>query len=409
MRILLVHQYFLRPGDGGGSRFNEFARMWSEAGHEVTVLAGQVHYGSGRRYPDCRGRWIVRERAGDVTVVRVYTPGTYHAGRFGRMWTFLAYTISATAAVLRRLRRSDVVIATSPPLVTAVQAIVASRLGTPTVFEVRDLWPESAVTMGMLAPDGWLTRLLYRLEALVYRSVDRIVVLTPAFRDDIVDRGLAHEEEIATIPNGADLEWFAPGPSDPELRRRLGWDDKFVALYAGAHGPANHLIQWVEAGERLKGREDIVLAAVGDGPEREILVAETRRRGLENVQFLGPVPKADMPALLRAADVGAAVLKRVDTFKTVYPNKIFDTMASGRPVLCVVDGIARRLVVDEAEAGVYAEPEHPDAIARAIVDLADDPGRRRRLGEAGRSYVVEHFSREALSRSYLEILEEIVG
>ncbi|MFN2382904.1 MAG: glycosyltransferase family 4 protein [Gemmatimonadota bacterium] len=408
MRILVLHQYFLRDSDAGGSRFNAFARYWTEAGHEVTVICGQVPYTTGGRYADCVGKLLVRERAGATEVLRVYTPDTYTAGTLGRMWAFFGFMLAATLLVVRRARRADVVIATSPPLVTVVPAWVARRVfRVPTVFEVRDLWPESAITTGVLRAGSLFTRLMYRLEALGYRLADRMVVLTPAFEDDIVRRGLAPAAKIVQIPNGADLELFQPGPPDAALRASLGWTDRCVVLYAGAHGTANHLIQWVEAADRLRDDPGILLAAVGDGPQRAALEAEAARRGLTNCQFLGPVPKARMPALVRAADIGAAVLKRIETFKSVYPNKVFDYMASERPVLCVIDGVARALVVEQAGAGVFAEPEQPEAIAAAIRGLAASPERRRALGAAGLAFVRRHFSREALAARYLDLLETI--
>jgi glycosyltransferase involved in cell wall biosynthesis len=409
VRILVVHQYYLHPGEGGGSRFNELARLWSLAGHEVTVVAGTVNYATGKAPERYRGRWTTREADGPVTVWRCHVPESYGRSYAGRMWAFFAFTLSATTAALRA-GPADVVVATSPPLVAAIPGWVAARWHKARlVFEVRDLWPESAITTGVLPERSLLARLLYGLEAWAYRRADRINVLTPAFRDDIVRRGLAPAEKIALVPNGADLERFQPGPRDNAVRREMGWDDRFVVMYAGAHGRANAVGQLLDAAERLRDRPEILVACVGDGPERSRLEADARRRGLDNVRFHGAQPKDRMPDFVNACDVGAAVLQDNPTFRTVYPNKVFDYMACERPTLLAIDGVARHLVCEEAQAGVFARPEDPDAIASAIRRLADDPAGRAEMGRRGRAWVEVHASREALAARYLQLMEGMVG
>ncbi|HEY6099154.1 MAG TPA: glycosyltransferase family 4 protein, partial [Anaeromyxobacter sp.] len=352
MRILVVHQFYLQPGEPGGSRFNELARLWASAGHEVTVVAGTVNYATSRAPEKYRRRWNTKERDGGVTVWRCHVPETYGRSHLGRMWAFFAFTLSAATAVLR-CERPDVVIATSPPLVAIVPGwLAARRHRARLVFEIRDLWPESAVTTGVLREGSLLTRLLYQLERWACRSADRINVLTPAFRDDLVRRGLAPAEKIAFVPNGADLDLFRPAPPDGAVRRELGWGDRFVVMYAGAHGRANAIGQLVEAAALLRDRPDILIASVGDGPERRQHEESARAQGLTNISFAGAQPKERMPALVNACDVGAAVLQANPTFRTVYPNKVFDYMACEKPTLLGIDGVARQLVCEEARAGV---------------------------------------------------------
>lgn len=408
MRILVVHQFYLQPGEPGGSRFNELSRLWAEAGHQVTVVAGTVNYATSRAPEKYRGRWTTREQDGAVTVWRCHVPESYGRSYLGRMWAFFAFTLSAATAVLR-CERPDVVIATSPPLVAAIPGwLAAVRHRARLVFEIRDLWPESAVTTGVLREKALLTRLLYSMERWACRRADRINVLTPAFRDDLVRRGLAPAEKIVFVPNGADLDLFFPAPADAALRAELGWGDRFVVMYAGAHGRANAIGQLVDAAALLRDRPDVLIASVGDGPERKQHEARARELGLGNILFHGAQPKERMPALVNACDVGAAVLQDNPTFRTVYPNKVFDYMACEKPSLLAIDGVARQLVCDEARAGVFAKPEDPVALAAAIRRLADDAPGRAEMGRRGRAWVLANAGRDALAARYLGILDGLV-
>ena len=410
MRICVIHQYYLAPGEPGISRYNEMARLWSEAGHEVTIIAGTVNHYTGITPSAYRRRWVTRERDGAVRVYRAFVPSAYARSYFWRRLGYAAFTLSgAFAAIVSP--RADVVIATSPPLVVVVCGWLKAKLSgrrTPWVFEVRDLWPESAVTTGVIRRGSLTTRLSYALEAWAYRSATRVNALTPGIKADIVRRGLAPAEKIVEIPNGADLTHFSPGPRDNAVRREFGWGDRCVAMYAGAHGRANALDQLVEAAALLRDRLDIVVAFVGDGPERAKLERETRSRGLTNVTFCGPQSKERMSECINAADIGVAVLQPNPTFRTVYPNKIFDYMACGRPIVLGIDGVARELVCQTTGSGLFATPGDARAIAAAIRRLADDPDERSAMGARGRRWVEQHASREALAAHYEAILWDLV-
>jgi glycosyltransferase involved in cell wall biosynthesis len=409
MKILVFHQYYLMPGQGGGSRFNEMTRFWTEAGHEVTVIAGTVEYTTGVKPTAYRGRWLLKEDDNGVIVWRCHVPEAYGAGYAGRMWAFFAFMFSAATAVLR-VKRPNAIVATSPPLTIALPAIFAARLRwrrVPWVFEVRDLWPESAVTTGVLSRKSPLTRLLYTVERWAYRFADRINVLTPAFEQDIIRRGLALASKISLIPNGADLDKFAPGPMQNDVREEFGWGKRFVVLYAGAHGRANAVGQLVAAAELLRDRPDILVATVGDGNERAAAEADARARNLNNIVFLGSQPKDRMADFVNAANAGAAVLQANPTFRTVYPNKVFDYMACARPTLLAIDGVARTLVCDQAQAGIFVEPENAPSIAEGIRTLADNPALCAEMGACGRAWVEANASRRALASRYLDLFSEL--
>jgi glycosyltransferase involved in cell wall biosynthesis len=410
VKIVVVHQYYLAPGEPGISRFNEMARVWVTAGHAVTVIAGNVSLSTGQTHSGTRGRLFTRISDGAVTVWRCLVPSVYSKSYLGRRFAYAVFTLSASLAALRT-PSADVVIATSPPLFVVIPGWLKAKLsrrGTPWIFEVRDLWPESAVTTGVVGARAPLTRFLYWLERRACASAATVVALTPAIADDIVRRGLAPAERVTCIPNGADLRLFAPGERDNPFRRQFGWGDRIVAMYSGAHGRANDLGQLLNAAEALRDRTDIVIALVGDGQQRRALEAEARRRALPNVVFCGPQPKERMAECVNAADIGLAVLQRNPTFRTVYPNKIFDYMACARPIVLAIDGSARELVCDRSRSGVFAEPGDGRAIADAIRRLADEPELRRELGANGRRWVQHNESRDVLAARYLEVMGELI-
>jgi len=399
------------PGHGGGSRFNEFSRLWAAAGHEVTVIAGNLSYVTGKVPESYRGHWTTCESDGDVTVWRCHVPSSYGRSYLGRMWAFFGFTLSSATAAWRA-GDHDIVIATSPPLITMIPAWLATRFKRSRVrmiFEVRDLWPESAITTNVLARDSVLTKLLFKLERWACCCADRVNVLTPAFRDDLISRGLVSAEKVVFVSNGADTELFYPASRDNAVRRDHQWADRFVVMYAGQHGRANALSQLLHAAELLRDRSDILIACVGDGPERPALIEEAQRKNLTNIFFYGPQTKAQMPDFINACDAGAAVLQNNPTFRTVYPNKVFDYMSCERPTVLAIDGIARKLVCDEARAGVFAEPENANQIAAAIRRLADDPEECRVMGRRGREWVLMNATRQMLATKYLDIMKEMVS
>lgn len=405
MHILVIHQFYLAPGEPGGSRFNEFARLWSEAGHQVTVVTGNLEHTTGTQSSE---KLVQHSKDGAVDVYRCFVPTTYHRSYLGRAWAFAAFGVSSLLPLLN-LRGVDVIVATSPPLTTSISGTLYSKmLGVPWIFEVRDLWPESAVAMGVLAETSPLTKALYGLERYAAWDADAVVCLTPAFVDDFVHRGLAPTEKLHLVPNGADTGLFRPQASDPEVRRKLGWGDRFVALYAGAHGRANALHQLIDAAQLLRHDPSILIACVGDGPLRTELTEEVRKRNLKNIAFHGPFPKEEMPKLINSANAGLAVLANSPTFKTVYPNKVFDYMACARPTVVAIDGVARTLVCDQAGAGLFANPEDGAALAATIRSLAGDAELGSKLGRQALAWVTANATRESLAARYLSILANIV-
>ena len=412
MHILLVHQFFLEKDDGGGSRFNEMARLWAEKGHRVTVLAGMVHYNTGKKLARYRGKWFYKEAyAPGVTVLRCHVSESYNSSFAGRMWGYFSFVFSGIWGALTKLDgKFDVIVVTSPPLFVGITGYVLQRcFRAPMVFEIRDLWPESAIDTGVLT-SPLLIKAAYAFEKFIYHKSSMINVLTPAFRTTLIEEKGVPEHKIVFIPNASDFslsEAVITRFDRDTFRQEQGWSGKFVALYVGAHGVANHLAQVLDAAEKLRNTPAL-LVMIGDGMQRQQLMQEVERRGLPNVRMLPPVSKERVFEFILGADAGMSVLKKVDTFKTVYSNKTFDYMACRRPILMAIDGVSRKLVED-ARCGIYAEPENSDALAAAVRQLMESPEQAAQMGQNGYAYARAHFDRAALASTYLTKIKELLA
>ncbi len=410
MNILLIHQYFLEDSDSGGSRFNEMTRTWTEMGHEVTVLAGMINPTESVKYPEYKGKYFKHKQQGKVKVLRCHVSESYNKSFLGRFWGYLSFMFSALWGGLFKLKgKYDLILVTSPPLFVGVSAYVLSRLKrVPFVFEIRDLWPESAIDTGVVT-NKVVIKMAYAFEAFIYKKAKLINVLTPAFREKLIQDKNVPAEKIIFIPNAADFSLLEKLPESFDataFKKSLGLGGKFVITYVGAHGVANHLIQLLDAAELLRDTP-AVFQLIGSGMQKDMLVREAQKRGLDNVVFRPPVAKEEVFKYILASDMGTSVLKKVDTFKTIYSNKTFDYMSCKMPVLLLIDGVSRQLV-EEAGCGIYAEPENPADIAEKVRHCLSIQAQLPEMGKKGYDYARQHFDREVLAKKYAASLEKLV-
>ncbi len=411
MRILLIHQYFLEPDDGGGSRFNEMTNRWTKNGHEVTVLAGMMHAHGKTKRPEYKGKYFVTKHHDKVKVLRCHVSEAYNRGFLGRLWGYFSFVFSSIwAGMFKTKDKYDVILVTSPPLFVGITAYVISKIKrTPFVFEVRDLWPESAIDTGVVT-NKWIIKFAYKFETFIYKRAKLINVLTPAFRDKLIEHKGIEKDKIIFIPNAADFtlaEAIYESDFDAKaFRKELNWQGKLVITYVGAHGVANHLIQVIETAEIIKEKHpEVLFVLIGGGMQKEMLKEEAAKRGCDNVQFIDPVPKQEVFKYIMASDFGSSVLKKVDTFKTIYSNKTFDYMSCKKPIMLVIDGVSRELV-ETANCGIYIEPENPEDWKNKIEKISKySEADLNELGENGYNFAKEHFDRLKLADKYLEYIK----
>lgn len=404
MRILLINQAFVSPEEPGHTRHFEMAKFLQSHGHELVIVASDLNYQTGQRTVTRRGLFAEQNFDG-VRVLRSYIYPALHRSYFWRVISFFSFMFSSVWTALQ-VRDVDLVMGTTPPIFQAVSAwFVALLRRKPFLLEVRDLWPEFGVSMGVLK-NPLVIALARWLERFLYARATHILVNSPAYREYMLAKGVP-PNKVTYIPYGTDVDMFNPQVDGASIRAELGLQDTFVVLYAGALGQANDIDTLLRAANRLKVEEKIRFVLFGDGKERPRLEAEARRMGLSNVIFAGTRPKKDMPRVVAAADVCLAILQDIPMFRTTYPNKVFDYMAAGRATVLVIDGVSRRLI-EESGGGVFVQPGDDAMLAEKLLELAQDPQRIQQMGQSAREYLVRRIDRRDKLNETLELLKKLV-
>ncbi len=398
MHILLIHQAFASINEAGGTRHYEMAKYFVSLGHKVTIISSQINYLTGKKILAGESKNLADD---NLQIIRTYTYPTFHKSFFHRLIGFFSFMVSSFIAGMR-VKKVDLVWGTSPPIFQGWTAWLISFLkNKPFLFEVRDLWPAFAVAVGVLK-NKLIIKLSETLEKFLYRRADCVVVNSPGYINHVNQRGSKRTE---LIPNGADLKMFQNTTLSDLITTQMV-DGKFIVLYAGAHGMSNDLNIVLDAAYQLRENKMIHFVFVGDGKEKTKLMNYAGQLKLENVTWIASVPKEEMGNILGHADVGLAILKPIELYKTTYPNKVFDYMAAGLPVLLAIDGVIRD-VVEKANAGVFAQPGNVDDIVNKINSLYDDKDKLNEYSRNGQNYIQENFNREKLSKALLEIMEEL--
>jgi len=395
LHILLIHQAFCGPQDPGGTRHYELARKLVGNGQRFTIITSKYSYLTGNEKS-------ALPNEGGIDVRFAWTLGVWHRSYLHRTLAFLCFMITSVFEG-SRVEKPDIVIGTSPPMLQAVSAwLIATVRRCPYILEVRDLWPEFAVDLGVLR-NRVLILLARKLELFLYSRASEIIVNSPPYREYLLKRGI-RETKISVVPNGVDTSMYCPEHRGEAFRRAHGMHSKFLVMYAGALGLANDIDCLLRTAARLRSRTEIVFAIVGDGKELPRLRSEADLLELNNVHFVPAQPKQYMPSVLAAADLCVATLKDVPMLRTTYPNKVFDYMAAGRPTILAIDGPIRE-VIEKSQSGICVPPGDDAALAEALLALYESPGLREQMGQNARSFVISHFDRALQAKQLAEILQ----
>lgn len=410
MKIIFLTQYFPPETGAPQNRLHATAQALVRKGAELTVLTAMPNYPDMRIHSAYRGKWHVRELLDGMVVHRVWLFVSAKRSILWRLLNYFSFVFTSLWVGLFKLKRSDVLFVESPPLFLGITAmLLAKAKGAKLVFNVSDLWPESAVQLGLVTNrtiigiSTWLEELCYRSSALITGQTKGIVA-------DIQRR--CPGKQVLWLPNGVDLAAIeqAEGSGDPqEARARLGIaPGDLVITYAGIIGHAQGLEVVLRAAALLKHWNDIHFLLIGDGPEKATLQALQAQLALDRVRFLDRMPRAESLTLLRVTDAVVVPLRRNDLFKGAIPSKIFEALALAKPVLLGVEGEAKELFIDEGHAGLAFTPEDAQDLARCVEQLEGDRDVLARMGEHGKRYVRERFERDAISGRLWNALQELL-
>ena len=394
MKILYISQYFTPEICAPAYRAHANVAYLSDQGHEVTVLAEIPNHPKGIIFPEYRGKLFVTDRLDNFVVHRVWVFTSKKKTFVTRILFYASFMFLGTLRSLLGWRKHDVVYVSSPPLFVAVIGIVLKRMfpKVKLVFEVRDLWPDVAISIGELK-NRRLIALSRKIEETMYRLSDKIVVVTAYFKETIIGKGFP-SDKIVVIRNGSDLDTGeGKSPEDRgDLNLELNPEGWFSVIYAGNFGLAQNLGTILRAAEELK-EENIHFYLIGGGPEEKELREKASDRGLSKVRFLDEVPKDEIHRYLDIADCGIVPLRKTQMFTGTIPSKMFDYMACNLPVLLGVEGEARE-ILDDAKTGIGFEPDNHVDLAEKIMWLKNNPDTMRDMASRGRKFVLEHFTRE---------------
>ncbi|MCB2289036.1 glycosyltransferase family 4 protein [Clostridium sp. CS001] len=405
MHILFLTQYCPPEVGAPQNRIFEFSKKLKEFGHEVTILTALPNYPRGEIFEEYKGKRLVLEEIDGIKIVRTNIYATKSKSFIKRLINYLSFTFSAVFQGVKYIRNQDVIITESPPLFLGWSGYVLSKLKKAKfVFNIADLWPESAVKLGVLNNKLFIKMAIW-LEEFCYKKASAITCQTQGIVDDIVSRGF-NKSKVHLVTNGVDTELFKKEGRDEEFRKSIGINNKFALCYAGIHGIAQGLEVIITVAELVKDKEDIQFVFVGDGSEKQGLINMVKEKKLNNVTFLPLQPKANMPKIVASMDAAIIPLKRLQLFEGALPSKMFETLSAEVPIIMAVKGEAERLI-SNAQAGIVVEPENAQEIAEAVIKLYNDKELRNTLGKNGREYVKEHYDRNIITRNLERILMQL--
>jgi glycosyltransferase involved in cell wall biosynthesis len=400
MRFLILTQYYPPEVGAPQVRLSAFARALMKHGHEVEVLTALPNYPEGRIFDAYRGRAAITEDIDGVRVRRVWLHAATGSGS-GRVLNYLTFSATSLPG-LASMARPDVVFVESPPPTLAVTGwLIAKRWGVPMILNISDLWPDSALQLGLLR-EGTTARAMRRLEAWAYRHADFITAVTDGIRKTLVSEKGVPAEKILFLPNGVDVEVFRPMPADTQLAHELGLVGKTVVLTAGTIGYAHGLEVVLDTADIVRGAP-IMFLVVGGGSECSRMKRMAHERKLPNVTFLDARPSDEIPPLYSIASIGLITLRKSPLFEGTRPVRMLAAMACAKPVIYSGAGEGARMLL-EAGAGVVVPPEDPERLATAITKMIDEPDVAAEMGARGRTFIEATLSWGAIVDAWLDDL-----
>lgn len=397
MRIVILTQYYPPETGAPQNRLSSLAKYLLCFGNEVEVVTAMPNYPKYEIFPGYKGKKYVKETMDGIRVHRSSLFVSKTGGMMNRLANYFSFTLTSYYTGVKRVTPPDILICESPPLFLGITAVfLKRRWKCRLVFNVSDLWPESAEKMGIITNKAILN-LSYRLARWIYRNADLVSGQTQGIIQAI--RNMQPEKQLFWFPNGADMDIF--NVADERVEKKRG----FAVLYAGIIGHAQGLEVVLQAAHALREHQDIHFYLIGDGPEKSKLVGLKDQLGLHNITFIPHQAKETVMGWVKSCDACVVPLRKLDLFRGAIPSKLFEPLATGKPILLGVEGEAKELFIDQANAGVFYEPENGEALKEAVLKLYHDPALAHQLGCNGRRYVDAYFRRDKIAEAFWQELQ----
>lgn len=401
MHILFLSDNFPPEVNAPASRTFEHCREWVKMGHEITVITCAPNFPEGKVYEGYRNHFWQEEEMAGITVIRVWTYIVPNKGFFKRTLDYISFSVTGFLAGL--FVKTDLIIATSPQFFCALAGRTLSFFKRrPWVMEVRDLWPESIKTVGLVQHDNLFIRYFEWQERRCYRSAKKIVVVTDSFKRRLVEKGI-NPEKVFVVKNGVNKDLFTPMPKDQELINELGLSNKKIVGYIGTHGLAHNLSFILRCAKEMEGRDDIHFLLIGSGAAKDDLLKLKDELGCSNVTMLNPVAKDQVNRYISILDAALINLRKSTLFTTVIPSKIFENAGMGIPILMGVEGEAQE-IIESYGAGVCFEPENMTDFQLKLNKLLQPETYSK--CKQGCLRLAADFDRKALAKRMIDILEK---
>lgn len=404
MRITILTQYYPPEVGAPQNRLSELAVRLKKSGVDIHVITAMPNYPHMKIAEGYQWKWRVSEEIEGIKVTRCWIFVPKSKSIFPRLLNYFSFVFSSFWIGLFRMRRSDYLLCESPPLFLGITAFLLSRIKrTKMIFNVSDLWPESAEKLG-LVKSRLMLRISTRLEEFLYRKSSLITGQTQGIVKNISER--FPKKKVHWLPNGVDISLYDPSKVVAADRSSFGFtSEEKLFCYAGIIGHAQGLDIILDAANSLRDVADIRFILLGEGPEKPRLKARALELQLHNIVFIDAIPKTEMPAFVKMTDAAVIPLRKLDLFKGAIPSKVFESLAMEKPILLGVEGEAKELFIDEGKCGLFFEPENHAALAQAVRTLVASDALIRELGANGRTYVSQKFERGTIVRAFAKLLE----
>ncbi|RKN76944.1 glycosyltransferase family 4 protein [Ulvibacterium marinum] len=395
MKILYIHQYFHTPSEPAGTRSYWISQELIKNGHEVTMLSASSKI----------DQKIKKVNIDGIDVIYLKVPYSQYMSIFKRLSSFINFMIRSTRMALKE-KDVDLVIATSTPLTIGFPALVVKKFKkTPFLFEVRDLWPEVPIQMGGLN-NKLAIKLALWFEKTIYKNAIHVVALSPGMEEGVIKRDIS-SEKVSMIPNMSKIDIFWSRDKDLTLLQKLGLkQNSFKVVYFGAMGLANGMDYIIDGIKHLNNNADIEFVFMGGGATEPVLKEKCKNHNIENVHFLGGFGLVELSEIVNLCDVSLITFADLPILATNSPNKLFDSLSAGKPIIVNSPGWTKDLV-EQYECGLYVDPKNPQDLSSKVLFLKENPESCEKMGQNARRLAENKYDKSILCSEFADVVNSI--